>query len=99
MDDDTEHMLTTVDNPWNPWTDYDAWYAYDHTAGYDSPGLLARIAKVSIELSDVDFESAIEQAIKEIVTVNASGMHVMVSAPSIVNNLKAMMGRGEADST
>ena len=86
MDDDVEHMLTTVDNPWNPFTNYDEWYAYDHTQGYDSPGLLARIANVSIELSESDFELSIEQAIREIVTVNASGMHTMVSAPQTIKN-------------
>lgn len=79
--DDEDHMLTTVDNPWNPFTNYDEWYEFDHDMGYDSPGLLARISKVSLDLSDADFEDGIEQAIDEIVTLNISGMHTKAVRP------------------
>lgn len=74
-DSNEEYLLTTVDNPWNPFTNYDEWYEFDHSMGYDTPGLLGRIAKVSIDLSDADFELAIEQAIDEICELNVSGMH------------------------
>jgi hypothetical protein len=80
--DSEEHMLTTVDNPWNPFTNYDEWWAFDHDKGYDTPGFLARIANVSLELSDADFELAIEQAIDEIVTMNVNGMYRKASRPT-----------------
>lgn len=79
MDDDSEYMLTTVDNPWNPFTNYDEWYTFDNTHGYDTPGLLARISNSSIDLSDSDFESSINQAMLEIVNLNVSGMHTLIS--------------------
>lgn len=79
--DDDEQMLTTVDNPWNPFTNYDEWYAYDHSAGYDTPSLLARIANVSLDVSDPDFELSIDQAMQEVATENVSGMHRLVSKP------------------
>lgn len=74
-----EVMLTTIDNPHDPFTDYDAWYAYDYRKGYHTPGLLARVAVVSDELSDVDQHLAIERAIDEIVKENVSGVHKKVS--------------------
>jgi hypothetical protein len=83
-DSNEEYLLTTVDNPWNPFTNYDEWYEFDHTKGYDTPGLLARIAKVSIDLSDADFELAIELAIDEVVEQNVSGMHQKVYRPTDV---------------
>jgi hypothetical protein len=70
-----DHMLTTVDNPWNPFTNYDEWYQWDHAQGYDTTGFLARIAKTSDDLSDADQDLAIEQAIDEIVTQNVSGIY------------------------
>jgi hypothetical protein len=79
---DEETMLTTLDNPWNPFTNYDEWYAWDHDAGYDSPSLLARISNVSHDLSPADFELAIAEAIDEIVRVNASGMHTKAVRPA-----------------
>jgi hypothetical protein len=81
-DDSVEHMLTTVDNPWNPFTNYDEWYEYDHAMGYDTPGLLARVSIVSLDVSDPDFELSIEQAMNEVATANVSGMHKLVARPS-----------------
>ncbi|HEX3642630.1 MAG TPA: hypothetical protein VHV10_15180 [Ktedonobacteraceae bacterium] len=76
-----DHMLTTVDNPWSPFTNYDEWYAYDHAKGYDTPGYLARIANISFDLSDADLDDSIEQAIETIVTENVSGMYRKASRP------------------
>ena len=73
-----DFMLTTVDNPWNPYTDYDSWYQYDQAHGYDSAGLLGRVANVSLDLSDADIDAAIEDAIDEIVQINVSGIHKKV---------------------
>lgn len=76
-----EHMLTTVDNPWNPFTHWDEWYEYDRQAGYNTPSLLARVANVSDELPD-DVESvAIEDAISWIVENNVLGIYRKVAAP------------------
>lgn len=71
----TLHMLTTVDNPHNPWTHFDEWYAYDEAAGYHTTGLLARITITSDELSEADQSAAIEAAIDEIVRFNVLGVH------------------------
>ena len=67
-------MLTTVDNPHDPFTDYPAWFSYDTASGYHSASFLARILKDSDELSDVDQELANEQAIDEIVRENVLGV-------------------------
>jgi hypothetical protein len=74
-----EHMLTTVDNPYDPFTQFDEWYRYDLAAGYDSTGLLARIVVTSDSLSEGDQSLAIEQAIDEIVRENVSGVHRKVA--------------------
>lgn len=71
-------MLTTSDNPWNPFTQYDEWFAFDARAGYNTPGLLARVAITSNELSEADQAHAIDLAIDEIVRENVSGMHEKV---------------------
>lgn len=72
-------MLTTVDNPHSPFDEWDAWFQYDLRAGHNTSGLLARIAVVSHELSEKDFNLAIESAIDEIVKENVSGVHRKVT--------------------
>lgn len=75
----TVHMLTTIDNPYNPWTHYDEWFAWDAQAGYHTPGYLARIVRSSDELSDEDQSLAIEQAIEEIIEENVLGIYKRVA--------------------
>lgn len=76
----TEHMLTTVDNPYDPFTQYDEWYEFDAASGYHTPSLLARVVQTSDELSEADQSVAIEQAIDEIVSENISGVHRKVAS-------------------
>jgi hypothetical protein len=76
----TTHVLTTVDNPWNPITQFKEWYSFDSTAGYHSLALLARVIVTSSEMSEADQILAREDAIDTIVRLNASGVHRKVSA-------------------
>jgi len=69
-----EYMLTTFDNPYDPWTQWDEWFAWDQNAGYNTPGLLARVARLSDDLSEADQHIAIQQAIDEIVYENVLGV-------------------------
>lgn len=61
-----EAMLTTVDNPYDPFTQFDDWYLFDELKGYCTCGLIDRIAKTSDELSDADNKIIIDTAIEEI---------------------------------
>jgi len=82
-------MLTTFDNPFDPFTQFDEWFVWDQNAGYNTPGLLARIAKSSDELSEVDQFLAIQQGIDEIIKENVSGMHKKVLRGEVETTSKA----------
>ena len=70
-----EHMLTTDDNPHNPWTDFDGWYAWDERAGYHTTSFLSRLIRTSDEASELDQHQAYEQAIQEAVEHNTLGIY------------------------
>lgn len=78
-DDTTEYMVTTIDNPYNPFTQFDEWYAWDVRNGYNTSALLARIATISNSLSNPDLSQAIQNAVDEIVQENVSGMFIKVT--------------------
>lgn len=61
-----EMMLTTVDNPYDPFTEWDNWFAFDEQTGYHTCGLLARLALTSNSLSDEANILAINHAIQDI---------------------------------
>lgn len=71
--------LTTVDNPHDPFDDYSAWFTFDLSSGYNTPGLLARITQSSDQLSEADQELANELAIDEIVKENVLGIYRKVT--------------------
>lgn len=71
-------MLTTIDNPYDPFTEYDQWLNFDESHGYFTNSYLARIAKTSDALSEKDNEIEIENAINEIVRINVLGIYKKV---------------------
>jgi len=74
-DDQADFLLTTIDNPWDPFDQWDEWYAFDQAQGYDTPGYLARVCASSFDLSVDDQESQIAEAIEEIVNLNILGIY------------------------
>lgn len=62
-----ECMLTTFDNPFDPFEDFSNWFLFDIEKGYNSCGYLARIAKTSNQLTDGENAAEIERAIDEII--------------------------------
>lgn len=82
------HMLSTVDNPYNPFTHWDEWWLYDTSHGHHTSGLLARIAKNSDELSEADQERVNEIAIDEILNEDPFGIYIRVSPDSVIRPTK-----------
>lgn len=74
-----EVMITTTDNPFSPFTEFDEWRKYDEAAGYYTLPYLARVTRTSDELSYSDQEIAIEQAIDEIAQENILGIYRKVT--------------------
>ncbi|MCK4824985.1 hypothetical protein KA005_55055 [bacterium] len=69
------YLLTTTDNPYNPFTQWLRWYYQDLRLGHDTPGLLARLATSSEAIDD----EANEAAMRDVVKYNFSGKHIMVT--------------------
>lgn len=61
-----DFMLTTFDNPFNPFDDFEIWWKTDMLLGYDSCGLLAKTALTSDVWSDEKNEEEIDRAMNEI---------------------------------
>ena len=59
--------LTTFDNPFDPFKDFNSWFLFDIEKGYYSCAYLARIAKTSDQLSEQENDEEVERAIDEII--------------------------------
>ena len=71
-------MVSTIDNPYNPFTQWDEWYAFDERSGYHTTSFVARVAKTSDDLSITDQIIAVNMAVDEIVKENVLGLYIKV---------------------
>ena len=60
-------MLTTFDNPYNPFDDFTLWLMYDKEQGYDTCERLARIAKLTDDMSQDEIDAETDRAMDEII--------------------------------
>lgn len=71
-------MLTTVDNPFDPFDNFSSWYMFDVESGYNSCAYLARIAKTSDQFTDSENDEEIERAIDEIIKYDFRNIYIKV---------------------
>ncbi len=77
-----ELMLSTSDNPWNPFTHPKEWYAFDFAMGYNTLGYLATVAETDEEGFDRENQLAWNQAIEDALRYNLTGNRIKVEKPS-----------------
>lgn len=62
-----EFMLTTFDNPYNPFEEFTSWNLFDIGKGYNTSSMLARIVKLSDDMTQQEEQTEINRAIDEII--------------------------------
>lgn len=78
-------MLTTFDNPYDPFEQFDSWYRFDQDKGYNTCSYLARIARTSDQLSEEENELEIERAIDEIIKYDFRNIYKKVTIQQTSN--------------
>ena len=63
----THCALTTVDNPYDPFDQFDDWYRFDADKGYNTCGILARFQYTSDQFTEEENAYEIERAIDTII--------------------------------
>ena len=74
-------MLTTIDNPFDPFEDYVSWMLFDKEKGYNSSERLMRIAKIDDSMSDEEIDAEIEKAIDEIIKHDIMNVYTKITKP------------------
>lgn len=83
---DKPFMLTTIDNPYNPFQDFVNWYVFDVMKGYNTSAYLARlISSFSDEVYTQKEERIItENFINYIVSTDSSNMYLKIYEDDLV---------------
>ena len=72
------YMLTTLDNPFDPFTDFASWYMYDCEKGHNTYNRVARIAQVDGEMTQQEIEDELDRAMNLIVKYDFEDKFVKV---------------------
>lgn len=78
-------MVTTADNPFCPIKQTEEWSNFDHQHHYNTMEYLMRVARVSPEMEEIEFENEIERAVDIICRLNPLGIYVKVSVETEEN--------------
>jgi len=70
-----QYLLTTVDNPYHPIDQYDQWRDFDMENGYYTEQRLAKIAKTSYNLTDLENQRNINAAIDDFIRLDELGLY------------------------
>ena len=82
---ETEVMLTTFDNPFDPFDEFVSWFLFDVEKGYNTCSRLARIARSSEEFSTKEEKEENERAIDEIIDYDFLNIYKKVTRTSAEN--------------
>lgn len=70
-----EFMLTTTDNPFNPFIQFDEWNNFDMSKGYNTCAFLGRVVANSPDLSEADQSYNIDEAMSRIVDLDPFNLY------------------------
>lgn len=75
-------MLTTKDNPYSPFDQFELWQMYDIEMGYQSCERLGKIIQLEDDMSEQEKEEAMDRAIDEIVKHDPLNIYVRATETS-----------------
>lgn len=74
-------LVSTTDNPYNPWTQYELWSKMDASLGYHTPQYVARLYHLADPEQQYQEDWMREQVHQDIVEQNITGTYVLVPEP------------------
>ena len=72
-----QHLLTTIDNPYNPFVDFSSWYMFDCEKGHNTSARLARIANINCEMTQKEIDEETERAMNLITKYDFEDKYVL----------------------
>ena len=85
---ENNYMLTTFDNPYNPFVDFSSWYMFDCEKGHNTSARLARIANIDCEMTQKEIDEETERAMNLITKYDFEGIYFKGTEAEIENWLK-----------
>jgi len=76
-----DYLISTSDNPYNPWTQFSEWFVWDETNGYHTCQKLARLCEFTDDLGDTEELLSYYDAAEKMLQYNFTGNYIKVFEP------------------
>lgn len=73
-----KHMLTTLDNPFDPFDDFVHWHMFDCEKHHFTSSRIARIANIDSEMTEKEVDDEMERAMDLIVKYDFEDKYIKV---------------------
>lgn len=73
-----ESRLTTIDNPYNPFDQFDQWFLFDVEKGYNTCARLARLLNINDDMTDLEEGIEVQRAQDALIQYDALDIYKKV---------------------
>ena len=70
--------ITTTDNPFNPFEDFNSWFMFDIEKGYYTSNKLGRLTHLRDDMTELEENEEVERAIDELISVDPLDIYVKI---------------------
>ena len=71
--------ITKIDNPFNPFDDFNSWFMFDVEKGYYTSSKLARLTKTTDDMTQKEELEEIERAIDRLIEIDPLDLYIKVT--------------------
>lgn len=91
------HMLTTFDNPFNPFEDFKSWFMFDSDKGYNSCGLIDRLGNFSEDLTEHETYLETERVIDKIIKLDPFNIYTKIEKDTNISTQQNISVQSNTD--
>ena len=70
--------ISTIDNPFNPFDDFTSWLMFDTEKGYYSSSKLARLTKLTDDMTEKEEAEEIERAVDRLIEIDPLDIYIKI---------------------
>ena len=70
--------ITTIDNPFDPFDDFASWFMFDVEKGYYTSSKVARLTKLTDDMTEKEENEEIERAIDRLIEIDPLDIYIKV---------------------
>ena len=70
--------VTTIDNPFNPFDDFNSWFMFDIEKGYYTSSKLARLTNLKDDMTELEENEEVERAVDRLIAIDPLDIYIKI---------------------